>query len=160
MIYLIWSLLNLFLILSFFYFAIGLIVKGRKFLEPYFKPFVLFVLVFGTYGFVKYASKKLQEEVKVNPNPSTQEVIPVSEQLSNTISLTLCRDKDTGEIDQEFSKSYIHGLVMGLKWNHVQVTEKDGNLEVEGWWDLNLIGNRVFSHYETYRIRDNYPALN
>ncbi len=160
MIYLIWSLLNLFLILSFFYFAIGLIVKGKKFLEPYFKPFVLFVLVFGTMGFLKSATKGLKSETKFINHPTTRETFLVSEQLSNTLSLTVYRSKETGEIIQEFSSSDLQGLVMGLSWKHLYVVEKNGQLQLEGWWDWSLMGNRVFRNFRTYPIADNNPALN
>lgn len=160
MIFLLWSLLNLFLILSFYYFTIGLIVRGRKFLASYFKPYVLFVMVFGTYGFVKSASKYLQQEAKVNHRASTIQIIPVSEQLSNKLILTLIRDAQTGEVDQKFSSSDLQGLVLGLRWNHVQVVEKTENMEVEGWWDWYLMGNRVFSNYEIYEIGDKDLIMN
>ncbi|MFN3759384.1 MAG: hypothetical protein ACK4SF_09220 [Algoriphagus aquaeductus] len=152
MINLLWSLLNLFLVLSFYYFAIGLVVRGRKFLAPYFKPFVLFVLVFGTFGFLNLATKGSERNVKINNRPSTVEKVLVSEYLSNKLFITLIRDGETGEINPEFSTSDLQGLVMGLKWNHFQVIEKDGKLELAGWWDWSLMGNRVFSSFETYSI--------
>lgn len=152
MINLLWSLLNLFLVLSFYYFAIGLVVRGRKFLAPYFKPFVLFVLVFGTFGFLNLATKGSERNVKINNRPSTVEKVLVSEYLSNKLFITLIRDGETGEIKPEFSTSDLQGLVMGLKWNHFQVIEKDGKLELAGWWDWSLMGNRVFSSFENYSI--------
>jgi hypothetical protein len=152
MINLLWSLLNLFLVLSFYYFTIGLVVRGRKFLAPYFKPFVLFVLVFGTFGFLNSATKGSERNVKINNRPSTVEKVLVSEYLSNKLFITLIKDGETGEINPEFSTSDLQGLVMGLKWNHFQVIEKDGKLELAGWWDWSLMGNRVFSSFETYSI--------
>jgi hypothetical protein len=160
MIYLIWSLLNLFLILSFFYFAIGLIVKGRKFLEPYFKPFVFSVLVFGIMGLISSITIGSKRETLLINHPTTRETFLVSEQLSNTLSLTVYRSKETGEIIQEFSSSDLQGLVMGLSWKHLYVVEKNGQLQLEGWWDWSLMGNRVFRNFRTYPIADNNPALN
>ncbi len=158
--YLIWSLLNLFLVLSFFFFAFGLILKGRQFLQPYFKPFVVFVLVFGTFGVLNSTTKGFRKEPKLINQPTTRETFLVSEHLSNKLLLTLHRDRETGEIIQEFSSSDLQGLVMGLSWKHLEVVESNGQLQVEGWWDWSLMGIRVFRNFRTYPIADNYPALN
>ena len=72
----------------------------------------------------------------------------------------MIRDAQTGEVDQKFSSSDLQGLVLGLRWNHVQVVEKTENMEVEGWWDWYIMGNRVFSNYKTYEIRDKDLVLN
>ncbi|WP_338227157.1 hypothetical protein [Algoriphagus taiwanensis] len=86
-------------------------------------------------------------------------VLPVKEGLSTDLSLTLIQDIETGEINQEFSSSNLHGLVLGLKWNHLQVIEKNGVLQVEGWYDWYLMGNRVFTNFETYSITEKNSVL-
>ena len=159
MVYLIWSLLNLFLILSFFFFAITLIVKGRKYLKTYSRPFVIFVLIFGSVGFLNSANKRGEVKAKINQKPSKTSVLRVKEGLSTYLSLTLIQDIETGEINQEFSSTNLHGLVLGLKWNHLQVLQKNGVLQVEGWYDWYLMGNRVFSNFETYSISEKNSVL-
>ena len=154
MIHLLWSLLNLFLILSFYFFAIGLIFRGRKTIEPYFKPFVVVVLFLGISGFLSSGFGKNKNKAPVIPKPHEQLAYPVFNHLSNKMELTIYRDLENGEINQEYSMSRVSGLVLGLRWTHVMVTENQDGLEVEGFWDWYLMGNRVFSNYTTYEIED------
>jgi hypothetical protein len=154
MIHLLWSVFNLLLLLSFYYFALGLIFKGRKFLESYPKVFVGLVLIFGTFGFLKSATKNSQEQQIMNSKPVKIDFVPVVDKLSNRIELTLIRDINTGEIDKESSTSSLHGFMSGLRWNHLQISESNGRLAVEGWWDWYLIGNRVFRNFEVYELSD------
>ncbi len=160
MIHLLWSLLNLFLILSFYFFAIGLIFRGRKTIEPYFKPFVVVVLFLGISGFLSAGSGKNKNKSTVIPRPLEQTAYPVFSHLSNKMEVTIYRDPETGEINQEYSESRVSGLVMGLRWTHVMVAENQDGLEVEGFWDWYLMGNRVFSNYKIYKIEDNDLLLN
>lgn len=160
MIYLLWSLFNLFLVLSFLYFAIGLIFRGRKTIEPYFKPFVFVVLFLGLTGMLRSSTKKEKSNSLEIPRLLEQTTYPVFSQLSNKMHLTVFRDPKTKEVIQEYSISRISGLVMGIRWNHLMVIENKNGLEVEGWWDWYLMGNRIFSNYETYQIADNNPDLN
>lgn len=155
MIHLLWGVFNLLLLLSFYYFALGLIFKGKKFLEPYPKVLVGLVLIFGTFGFLKSATKNSHEQSFISSKPVKIDFVPVVDKLSNRIELTLIRDIETGEIDKESSTSSLHGFMSGLRWNHLQISESNGRLAVEGWWDWYLIGNRVFSNFEVYELSDN-----
>jgi len=154
MIQFLWSIFNLLLLLSFYYFALALIFKGRKFLESYPQVLVGAVLIFGTFGFLKSATKNSQEQSFINSKPVKIDFIPVVDKLSNRIELTLVRDINTGEIDKESSTSSLHGFISGLRWNHLQLSETNGHLAVEGWWDWYLLGNRVFSNFEVYELSD------
>ena len=69
------------------------------------------------------------------------------------MELTIFRDPETKEINQEYSTSSIHGLVMGLRWHHVMVVEDESGLKVEGWWEWSLIGNRAFTNYKIYKVK-------
>jgi hypothetical protein len=160
MIQFLWSIFNLLLLLSFYYFALALIFKGRKFLESYPQVLVGAVLIFGTFGFLKSATKNSQEQSFINSKPVKIDFIPVVEKLSNRIELTLIRDIDTGEIDKESSTSSLHGFMSGLRWNHLQLSETNGHLAVEGWWDWYLLGNRVFSNFEVYELSDKDLLVN
>lgn len=51
------------------------------------------------------------------------------------MELTIYMDPETKEINQEFSNSSIHGLVMGLQWHHLMVIEDENGLKVEGFWE-------------------------
>lgn len=135
MIHLLWGLLNFLLPLSFFYFALGLIFKGRKFLEPYPKGLVGLALFIGTLGFLKFATKNSKEEPFVSFKPVIIDFVPVVDKLSNRIELTLIRDINTGEINKESSPLSLHGFMSGLRWNHLQISESNGRLAVESWWD-------------------------
>ncbi len=110
MIQFLWNVLNLLLVLSFYYFALGLIFNGRKFLESYPKVFVGLVLIFGTFGFLKSANKNSKEEPFISSKPVKIDFIPVVEKLSNRIEFTLIRDVETGEIDKEASTFSFHGF--------------------------------------------------
>lgn len=160
MIQLLWSLLNLFLILSFYFFAIGLIFRGRKTIEPYFRPFVIVVLFLGISGFLGSSPGKNKSKSVVIPRPLEQSTYPVFSHLSNKMEITIYRDPETGAIDQEYSLSRVSGLVLGLRWTHVLIAENQDGFEVEGFWDWYLLGNRVFSNYKIYKIEDNDLLLN
>lgn len=154
-----WGILNLILVLSFFFFLIGLVVRGKKFLDPYPKVFTGPVLFFGVLGLLNSTSSS-QKPISSYKGFATSQVIDVAEYLSNKIQLVLVRDSESKEIFHEGSYSSIHGFVMGLEWQHVGLVEKDKRLEVHGFYRYSFMGLNVFNSVETYVIDDINPDLN
>lgn len=152
MIQLIWSLINLFLVLSFFFFVLGLVIRGRKFLDRYFLPFVYSVLFFGVFGLLNLQNSGSVAEIEYFSRAVDVTTIPVVHQFSNKLELRLFKDSNTGDVLQEYTTSSLHGFVSGLRWTHLRATESPDRIEVEGFWDWYLLGNRVISTYEVYEI--------
>lgn len=151
MIQLLWGILNLFLILSFFYFLIGLIFRGRKVLAGYSKLYTIPILFLGFAAFLH--SKEKEEDKHISVGKATIEFIEVSKNLTNKISLLLIRDKDSGKIIQERTYSSIHGFTSGLKWEHKGVVSEGKKLKVSGIMHWHLFGNTIISQAEVLEIQ-------
>lgn len=154
MLQLLWGILNLFLILSFFYFLIGLIFRGRKILAGYSKLYTIPVLFLGFAALIN--PKENEEEKPVPVGLATIEFIEVSENLTNKISLVLIRDKDSGKIIQERTYSSIHGFTSGLEWEHQGVVNEGKKLKISGIKHWHLFGNPIFSHPEVFEIQSDF----
>lgn len=151
MLQLLWGVINLFLVLSFFYFGIGILIRGRKFLIGYNKFFTVPVLLIGFLGVI--FSEKIEDKIIPGyKGLATMETILVSKNLSNTIQLFLVRDKETGQLLQEKSHSSVHGFVMGLDWDHLLVIEKKETLQIRGVLHWKFMGNLVFSQDKVFEV--------
>ncbi|TDQ18417.1 hypothetical protein DFQ04_0216 [Algoriphagus boseongensis] len=151
MILILWGLLNLFLMLAFLFFALGLILRGRKFFEGYNLKHVFLVLFIGISGFLLMPKSKKTEARIIY---GKMEVIRIEENLTNSIFLNLVRDKDTGEILQEETNSTMSGFVAGIDWHHLGVSEKDEKLILEGFITWRLLGWRVLDSFHSYEVPD------
>lgn len=151
MVQLFWGILNLILILSFFYLFIGLVVKGRNFLKPYPKVYTIPILFLGVMGFLKNTTGKAKE-IPVYKGFASMDEIELSENLTNKIHFVLVRDRDTREIFYEGSFSRISGFVLGLEWKHLGIVEYENKIEVMGCYSFKLLGNEVFSPFESFLI--------
>ena len=152
MIQLLWGILNLFLVLSFFFFLIGTLIRGRKFLMGYNKLFTVPVLLLGIFG-VLSSKKDEDKKTPVYKGMATMETISVAKNISNNISLILVRDKETGQLIQERSYSTVHGFVMGLDWDHLVVIENRETLQIRGMLHWKFMGNLVFSQSKVFEVR-------
>jgi hypothetical protein len=154
MIQLLWGILNLFLILSFFYFLIGLIFRGRKVLAGYSKLYTIPVLFLGFAALIN--PKEPEDDKPVSVGLVTMETIEVSRNLTNKISLELIRNKDSGKIIQERTYSSIHGFTSGLVWEHIGVVIEGKKLKVSGVKHWHLFGNTIFSQSEVLEIQSDF----
>ena len=152
MLQLFWGILNLFLVLSFFFFIIAILVRGRKFLTGYNKLFTIPVLILGIFGVL--SSKNDEDKIIPGYNGmATMETISVANNISNNISLILVRDKETGQLIHERSYSTVHGFVMGLDWDHLVVIENKDTLQIRGVLHWKFMGNLVFSQSKVFEVR-------
>lgn len=142
-----------------FLFLLGLIFRGKKFLNDYSKLFTSPVLILGIFG-ILYSTGNEDKPIPSYRGLATMETILVSKNLSNKIQLHVVRDEETGRIFQEGSFSFIQGFVLGLKWRHFSVTSNVSSLEVSGSWEWYLIGNQVYRSFETYQIGNNDLPIN
>lgn len=152
MLQLLWGILNLFLVLSFFFFLIGTLIRGRKFLMGYNKLFTVPVLLLGIFG-VLSSKKDEDKKIPIHKGMATVETISVAKNLSNNISMVLVRDKETEQILQERSYSTFHGFVMGLDWDHMVVIENKDTLQIRGVLHWKFMGNLVFSQSKVFEVR-------
>jgi hypothetical protein len=152
MIQLLWGILNLFLVLSFFFFLIGTLIRGRKFLMGYNKLFTVPVLLLGIFG-VLSSKKDEEKKIPIHKEMATVETLSAAKNLSNNISLVLVRDKETEQILQERSYSTFHGFVMGLDWDHMVVIENKDTLQIRGVLHWKFMGNLVFSQSKVFEVR-------
>ncbi len=159
MLQLIWGILNLLFILSFFYLLIGLVVKGRKFLEPYSKVVTFPILILGVLGFLSNSVSE-EKHIPVFTGLATVEEWEVSQNLTNSIKLVLMKDKKTGEIINDHSYSTAQGFVLGLQWKHLGVIEHENRIEVLGGFTYKFFGSNVFSSIDLYVIEKNKEKPN
>ena len=159
MVQLIWGILNLLFILSFFYLIIGLVVKGRKFLKPYPKVVTFPILILGVLGSLSYSISE-EKHTPVYTGLATVEEREVSQNLTNSIKLVIVKDKVTGEILNDHSYSTAHGFVLGLEWKHLGVIEHENRIEVLGGFIYKFFGSNIYSSYNLYEIEKNKEKPN
>ena len=110
----------------------------------------LFSAIFWVCGLLNLQNSGSVVEVKHFTRAVEVSSIPVVHQFSNKLELRLVKDSDTSDIIQEYTASSLHGFVSGLRWTHLRATASADGMEVEGFWDRYLLGNRVISTYEDY----------
>ncbi|WP_157359653.1 hypothetical protein [Algoriphagus mannitolivorans] len=142
--------------LAFFFFLMALLFRGRKFLEGYNRSFVVLVLVVGFGGFFM-RSKPKKEDIKLVYGK--METIKIKYNWTNSLFLNLVRDPETGEILQEESSSIMSGLVAGIDWHHVRISEFGDQKILEGFITWRLLGWRILDSFHYLEVPNLNPSI-
>lgn len=139
-----WSIFNLFLLISFIYYFIKVIFKGIRQLstkERLFASPILFIGIIAMSG-----NSKIQNTPSEMGPGGNFELKSASVQYSpfNKINVFYYINKETGAIDPKSSDSILMGFVFGREWKHFNVTKTDGGLELRGSIHYSLLGIKVF----------------
>jgi hypothetical protein len=163
MIHLIWSGINLIVLLYFFYLIIGFIIKGKKIFKPQFKIASIALMVIGIVQIV--SATKSEEKInrisfvenreKMNATEITDVVLESN--LTFDIHMSVTYRVDKKEIIPIESYSNLNGIVIGFEWEYKYATINDKNLNGEIEYDIsgvlkwNLFGINIYSQPKKFK---------
>lgn len=161
MIHLLWSLLNLLVVLFFLYLLIGFIIKGKKIFNPGFKAVSIFILVIGIIQ-ITTASTTMDKTntiyISENPDQHISQVknITLEDNLIFDINLDLFySETETGYIPVS-SSSYLTGIVSGYEWEFISIQtgtykpDEKNEFAAMGILKWNLFGINVYTQYKPF----------
>lgn len=161
MIKIIWSILNISILLYFIYLIIKLISQGKNFFKGRFRVISILILVLGIFNIIIASSKPKNNNTikfayeKEFQNSEIKNLI-IEDNLSLDINLTVEYLIDSKKIIPIESTSYISGLVSGFEWeiislktNNPQEFEKE-ILEGVGLLNWNLFGILIYSQEKVF----------
>lgn len=161
MIHLIWSGLNLIILLYFFYLIIGFIIKGKKIFKPQFKIASIALMVIGIVQIVSATESEentnrisfVENHDKMNGNKIAQVLLENNLTFDIHMSVT-CRVDKKDFIPIE-SYSNLNGLVSGFDWEYKSVViNRNNRNEIEyhlnGVLQWNLFGISIYRQAKTF----------
>ena len=122
MIHLIWSLINLAIVLYFFYLIVGFIRKGKQFFKQKFKLVSILILLVGFFHIISAAnSEEITNHITItedfnSKNASTIKKVKLEDNLTFDINLIVKYSIDNNECIPIHSKSFLVGFISGHQW--------------------------------------------
>lgn len=163
MIKIIWSILNISILIYFLYLLVGFISKGKKIFSGNFKVVSILVLIIGiaqiflassipeNINTIKFEDKNAIQNSKIKS-------IIIEDNISLNINLLLEYSIDNNEIIPIESSSYITGFVNGFDWEFISIhIDKSKILEkskfkVKGILKWNLFGITLFNQKKSLSV--------
>jgi len=163
MIHLIWSGINLIIILYFFYLIIGFITRGTKIFNPQIKTFSIVLMVIGIFQII--SARESEEDTNrivfiekhdIHCDYKTQQV-----RLENNLTLdiemlaTYCTNGDKFKVIETYSN--IYGFVTGFEWKYksssINENSVNGKIEynISGILKWNIFGINIYSQQKTFK---------
>lgn len=156
MIHLTWSIINLILVLFFFYLIAGVIRKGKKLFSPQFKVVSICVMVIGIVQIISAANSedrtnRITISNNYNENDNTKvEKVKLEDNLTLDINMLVKYSITQNKLIPIESNSFLSGFVSGYDWefesietNILKPNEKAG-FSAKGILKWNLFGITVF----------------
>lgn len=159
MIGLIWGILNLILILSFFYFALGLLFKGRKWLHQYDRRLTYPVLFI---GFLSIAAQGKRSKKEINSHlkfPVSMETTKVKNDLVSNFHITLIREKESSKLLLNESSTNLLGFIAGREWVHLGFSLEGNQIIAYGMMNWKLFGGKVYSNSVSFLIPEEEKVI-
>ena len=167
MIHLIWSTVNLIIVLYFLYLIFGFIAKGKQIFKPKYRVASIFILVIGVLQI--YSASNSEERIKrieitdnfnkqdfKNSNNADIKEIILEDNLTFDIKMYVIYSIEQNEFIPVESYSVLKGLVMGYEWDFKSIqTNKFKPGENAGYTAIgilkwNLFGINVYSEFKTF----------
>ncbi|WP_188598643.1 hypothetical protein [Polaribacter pacificus] len=163
MIHLVWSLINLLILLYFIYLLVGFLRKGKAIFKPQFKVVSVFILVVGIIQVISATSLKsttnkiLITDAYNNVNYSKVEELLLEENLTFDIHMSLNYSIDQNMDVPISSQSELTGFVSGYEWEFKSIATETHNPDenaafvATGILKWNLLGVTVFRELKTFK---------
>lgn len=157
MIYLIWSIINIVIILYFLYLVLGLLRNGIRNFEPLFKITSIIIVVVGVvqiilgYSSESYSNRIIRNSDYDKTNNSDSKSMILEENMTFNINMDVKYSIAQNEYIPIESNSFLSGFVNGYAWecNSLQTDNYLPNQEVEframGTLKWRLFGINVYS---------------
>ncbi|MFD2516441.1 hypothetical protein [Salinimicrobium flavum] len=164
MIYLLWSLLNVLVILYFVFLLIGFIAIGRKIFGRKLRLVSVSIMVLGLVNIIAAAGpEENNPETFVTDvygqNETEYKRILLEDNLSLDIDLTVTYLIENGELIPVQKRSILTGFLPGFEWDLISVStseiKEDGQVDyaAEGVLKWNLFGINIYSQAKWFRGR-------
>jgi len=162
MIYLIWTLINAFLILYFFYLIIGFVFKGKQFLKTKFKSVSIAIMIIGIVQIISATNlEERTNRISISNNydkhnDTRTKKIVLAENLVFDINIFVQYSVDGNKLIPIESNSYLTGLISGYAWEFKSIQtntkkiDQNENYIVDGVLKWNLFGINVYSQTKTF----------
>ncbi|MBD0823916.1 hypothetical protein ICJ85_07765 [Aestuariibaculum marinum] len=167
MIHLIWSIINLIIVVYFFYLLIGFILKGKRIFKPQFKGISIFIMIIGIVQIISASnSKKSTNHIAISKNynkkdeTKTKQII-LEDNLTLDINLHVQYSIQQNNYIPIESYSSLTGLVMGYDWEFksIDINNYNSNEQTEfvvnGILKWNLFGITVYNTSKTFNGKIN-----
>lgn len=161
MIHLIWSILNLLLLVYFLYLIIGFIAKGKKVFKTRFKIISIAIMSIGVVQLISASITEkntnkitIVKDYKSKHNTKLEQVV-LKDNLTFNIEMTVEYVLDQEKYIPIESSTYLTGLISGYTWEFESfITENDeSNVKpeyiVHGTLKWNILGIPVYSESKT-----------
>lgn len=165
MIYLLWSLINVFLPLYFFYLLFSFLAKGKRFFNPKYKTFQILFLVIGvTQIIVASSTDKANQNIYLkddhaNFNSSKMVHHMVEDNWTMNIHFLLEYSVHGNKYIPLKSSSFLSGFVSGYDWELLSVDGvgiEDGRgtvWYVNGNLQWKLFGTTIYSQNKIFQVK-------
>ena len=144
MLELIWSVLNILIVLFFFYLLVGILFRGKKIFEGKFKNLSIIILILGAVQIISATIKdesenSLEIENRYKPNqPTVVEKMVIKDDFLKKYNLSIIYSKEDGVLIPIKSNCTMTGLVSGFDWEFVSIHVEKKQYYATGIliWDL------------------------
>ncbi|MBN7801600.1 hypothetical protein J0A67_12060 [Algoriphagus aestuariicola] len=135
-----WSFFNVAFLVAFVYFLFKLVRRAILQLPDRQSLLATPVLTIGLIAFLAGLGESAPEKGKTIGREFTAEHQTVKLTLANRLHVTLVKNNSDGRVDPGLSYSIVSGFVLGRKWNHLGIKEKNGQIAILGHMKYNLLG--------------------
>jgi hypothetical protein len=162
MIHLIWSIINVIIVLYFFYLIIGFIAKGKKIFKPQFKVISIFIMVIGIVQIISASDSdknsnriSITEDYSRKNNSEIKQVV-LEDNWTFDINMLVKYSIEQDQYIPIESNSFLTGLVSGYNWEFYSINTNNLNPNGEaefianGILKWNLFGITVYSESKTF----------
>ncbi|MBU2929619.1 hypothetical protein [Winogradskyella psychrotolerans] len=159
MIHLIWSIINLIMVLYFLYLIVGFIKKGKRIFNPKFKVISIFVMVIGIVQVISAAnSKEKTNRITISNNYNKKnfskvEKVTLEDNLTFDINMHIIYSIEQTELIPIESNSFLTGFVSGYEWEFTSIEttkSKQAEFIANGVLKWNLFGITVYNESKTF----------
>lgn len=163
MLYFIWSIINILILLFFWYLIIGFIAKGKHIFKPHFKVISVFIMVIGVIQIVAASnSEKKTNRIITTENFDKQHTTGIKKVvLEDNVTLDIKMLVEYSVEQNEFvvieSNSFLTGMVNGYEWEFISMRtnscepNKNVTFTADGVLKWNLFGIEIYSQAKTFR---------
>lgn len=160
MTYLIWTIINLMIVLFFFYLIIGFLMKGKKIFHPQFKGLSIFIVILGIVQ-ILFATRSEKNANRITvakdfdgKNYSEIKQVVLEENWTFDVIMLVGYSTEKKQYNLFERNSFLTGFVRGFRWEAKSIATESLNgktaFTVNGVLEWHLFGISVYSESKTF----------
>ncbi len=167
MIHLIWSTVNLIIVLYFLYLIFGFIAKGKQIFKSKYRVVSIFIMIIGVVQIYSATnSEKRIKRIEITDNFNKQDFtkekntevkgVILEDNLTFDIKMNVVYSIEHNEFIPVESYSFLTGLIMGYEWDFKSIQtnkfklDENARFTANGILKWNLFGINVYSELKTF----------